>query len=520
MPITPTYPGVYIEEIPSGVKTITGVATSITAFIGRSLRGPADEPVRIQSLADFDRVFGGLWSKSTMSYAVQQCFLNGGTDTIIVRVHKDATTAAMSLPTEAGIDTLNLDAANEGAWANNLQAVVDHLTKDSAEPAPDPKLFNLHIRELVPGTTTGEAVKTESFLNVSTDSDSPRFVTDIVQQESSMVVVSGVVPDSRPTAATTDSNGVGDDGDPIEDDQISDAGLEAPKKGIWALEKADLFNLLCIPPLTRDQDVGTDTTLATAAAYCQKRRAMLIADPPSTWNDITQAEAGIEDLRKDIGASLATNTAVYFPRLKMADAARDNCTAEFAPCGAVAGIMARTDAKRGVWKAPAGIEASLSGVRELSYNMTDPENGRLNPLGLNCVRVFPGCGNVVWGGRTLAGADRLASEWKYLPVRRLTLFIEESLYRGTQWVVFEPNDEPLWAQVRLNVGSFMHRLFRQGAFQGMSPKDAYLVKCDKETTNQDDINRGIVNIVVGFAPLKPAEFVIIKIQQLAGQIPS
>jgi phage tail sheath protein FI len=180
--------------------------------------------------------------------------------------------------------------------------------------------------------------------------------------------------------------------------------------------------------------------------------------------------------------------------------------------------MARTDTQRGVWKAPAGIDAGLTGTQALDVNLTDRENGLLNPLGINCLRSFPVVGRVVWGSRTLRGADILADEYKYIPVRRLALFIEESLFRGTQWVVFEPNDEPLWAQIRLNVGAFMQNLFRQGAFQGQSPRDAYFVKCDKETTTQNDINLGIVNIVVGFAPLKPAEFVIIKIQQIAGQI--
>ena len=155
------------------------------------------------------------------------------------------------------------------------------------------------------------------------------------------------------------------------------------------------------------------------------------------------------------------------------------------------------------------MEATLAGVPQLSVNLTDAENGELNPLGINCLRAFPIIGRIVWGARTLQGADQLASEWKYIPVRRTALFIEESLYRGTKWIVFEPNDEPLWAQIRLNVGAFMHGLFRQGAFQGKTPRDAYFVKCDKETTTQDDINKGIVNIVVGFAPLKPAEFVIV-----------
>jgi phage tail sheath protein FI len=184
----------------------------------------------------------------------------------------------------------------------------------------------------------------------------------------------------------------------------------------------------------------------------------------------------------------------------------------------IAGVMARTDAQRGVWKAPAGTDAALTGVAGLQVTMTDAENGLLNPLGINCLRGFPIFGNVVWGSRTLRGADAAADEYKYVPVRRTALFIEESLYRGLKWVVFEPNDEPLWAQIRLNVGAFMHNLFRQGAFAGRTPREAYLVKCDAETTTQNDINLGIVNILVGFAPLKPAEFVIIKLQQMAGQI--
>jgi hypothetical protein len=184
----------------------------------------------------------------------------------------------------------------------------------------------------------------------------------------------------------------------------------------------------------------------------------------------------------------------------------------------VAGLYARTDANRGVWKAPAGTEASLTGVIGVKTSLTNEENGVLNPMAINCIRKFPIYGTVSWGARTLHGHEERASEWKYIPVRRTALFIEESLYRGTQWVVFEPNDEPLWSQIRLNVGAFMHTLFRQGAFQGTSPRDAYFVKCDKETTTQNDINLGIVNIVVGFAPLKPAEFVVIKIQQMSGQI--
>jgi phage tail sheath protein FI len=256
-------------------------------------------------------------------------------------------------------------------------------------------------------------------------------------------------------------------------------------------------------------------------AYCAKHRAMLIVDPPRAWgaNPATAAAAAVTGLPAlGLNGLEARNAALYFPRVVEFDPMLEGQLASFVPCGVVAGVMARTDTRRGVWKAPAGLDASLNGVAGLQVSLTDGENGRLNPLGINCLRSLPGAGRVVWGSRTLRGADQLADEYKYVPVRRLALYIEESLYRGTQWVVFEPNDEPLWSQIRLNVGAFMHNLFRQGAFQGATPRDAYFVRCDKETTTQNDINLGVVNIHVGFAPLKPAEFVVIKLQQIAGQI--
>lgn len=514
MPGTYNYPGVYIEEVPSGVRTITGVATSITAFIGRALRGPANEPTRIQSFADYERVFGGLWTSSTMSYAVQHFFLHGGSDALIVRAIHEGDGDATKNATKAAVAVGGLDlvASSEGSWGNNLHAIVDHDSADSS----DAKEFNLTIQELdKPAGTT--VVAQEIFRNVSTDEDSPRYIKNVLQDSSMLARTGTTIPENKPTEATQDFTG-GQNGDPLGENDIIGSSLESARKGLWALDKADLFNLLCIPPLTRTVDT-TDAIWTKAGKYCKDNRAMLIIDPPSTsWATISAAVTGVSTVRTAVGNDNATNAILYFPRLKMADPLKENRTEEFAPSGAIAGVISRTDAQRGVWKAPAGLEASLVGVRELSYKMNDGENGQLNPLGLNCLRSFPVYGNVVWGARTLAGADVLASEWKYVPVRRMALFIEESLYRGTQWVVFEPNDEPLWAQIRLNVGAFMQNLFRQGAFQGSSPREAYFVKCDSETTTQNDIDRGIVNILVGFAPLKPAEFVIIKLQQMAGQI--
>jgi uncharacterized protein len=292
-------------------------------------------------------------------------------------------------------------------------------------------------------------------------------------------------------------------------------GVRNDKTGIYALEDADLFNILCIPAAV-ELDTAADmrAVYAEAQAYCEERRAFLVIDVSDGERDLPTMEAWLSE-----NAGLRhRNAAVYFPRVRIADPLNRNRLRSVAASGTIAGLYAATDGSRGVWKAPAGTEARLRNVQALDYVLTDRENGVLNPLGVNALRVFPVFGPIAWGARTLDGADMQASEWKYIPVRRFALFLEESLYRGTQWVVFEPNDEPLWAQIRLNIGAFMQNLFRQGAFQGLTPRDAYLVKCDHETTTQDDINRGIVNILVGFAPLKPAEFVFIRIQQLAGQV--
>ena len=511
MPVALTYPGVYVEEIPSGVHTITGVATSITAFLGRALSGPVNEPTRIQSFGDYERIFGGLWLESTMSYAVRLYFINGGTDALIVRLQKGGAAATITLAAAAA--SLTLVAADVGKWGENLQASVDHNTKDALDANPDQNLFNLSVQELDP--TTGQTVATETFLNLSRDPAAPCFVTTVLEQQSQLVRVQGAIPAARPdeTANPVKANNDGSDGTAIGSTEVQ--GSENARTGVYALAKADLFNLMNIPPYDRDTDVD-NATLAVALAYCKLRRAVLLIDSPSSWTqpaNVTNSGTGVDSL-----GLRDENSALYYPRLTIADQLQENRTIDFAPGGAIAGVIARTDAQRGVWKAPAGTEATLAGVADVDYRLTDGEQGQLNPLGVNGLRVFPVVGSVVWGARTLKGADRLASEWKYLPVRRLALFLEESLFRGTQWVVFEPNDEPLWAQIRLNVGAFMNTLFRQGAFQGSSPRDAYLVKCDKETTTQNDIDLGVVNIVVGFAPLKPAEFVVLKIQQLAGQV--
>jgi uncharacterized protein len=697
MPVAPTYPGVYVEEIPSGVRTIVGVATSITAFVGRAARGPTEEATTINNFGDFERMFGGLWADSSLGFAVRDFYLNGGSQAVIVRLfnptfvdetarqaaHTAATAqaqtaadavakaatdavavatptptpqsvakaaqdavAAASTPGQAAkaaaeavakaaadaaavtpaptaqavadaannakakavtnaanaaapfsksklvVGNIKLEGAYEGKWGANLRSRVD------LDNITDPNLLNLTVQDAGPGGSS------ERFLNLSTQTGSSRQIDKVLKAESRLVRWDGNWPPATlpnlaairtafgeladaqkatpPVPATIAAKQdalwsltqdsitqaeskylrakkalekkQNDGGDAtaekkaleqakvaLEDtrrsatDAVSDGSVlsintflplngQTNKKGMYALEQlfaqASLFNILCIPPYKASTDtLDVDVNLISAAAsYCEERRAMLLVDPPKDWTDKRRAKEKFTDAAQENVGTRSKNAAIYFPRLIQPNSLKNNQMEEFVPCGAVAGVMARTDTQRGVWKAPAGLDATLVGVSQLSVNLTDAENGELNPLGINCLRAFPIAGRVVWGARTLRGADQLADEYKYVPIRRLALFIEESLYRGTQWVVFEPNDEPLWAQIRLNVGAFMHNLFRQGAFQGRTPREAYLVKCDKETTNQNDINLGIVNIVVGFAPLKPAEFVIIKIQQLAGQI--
>ena len=805
--MTPTYPGVYIQELTSPVHTIAGVATSIAAFVGYTARGIDNRAEQIFSFGDYERLFGGLAADSELSYAVQQFFGNGGTEAYVVRTPRSGAAAAQVAFGGTAPNGLIFTALSSGSWANGQLLIdVDYnglylilpgsvgltagsptvtgkgfqtalnvgqwlvfaadstmtpyqikaigadtsltLSADYAGStgsttaiiSADPLAFNLTITNLADGTI-------EPFPNVSLNSNRNNYVVSVVNDPdngsglvnvqvagapSSPPAISGTVgtalsvaavdntlggtslagsvavtsgspavtgtlipapaanqslvfasdptltpyaiksiagatitlasnytgptaaattaslagtaatknfgvqfgvsspssavtplpvdvrvfsqnaplaqtvaglaaqlqqainnvlavqmpgatvacsvsavgtnqsirinaliprfPDAvvtigTPSAALGDAstalglkaaslsvahytlgtgNGTanswggnltsstpGSDGTGLPGTELL-VGDPAQFTGIYALQKVDLFNLLCIPDATRanagnpnslDSSVDPNTIYSAAIALCDRRRAFLLIDPPPNVNTVS----GALDWKTSQLIVNDPNGAAFFPRLRLSDPLNNYQLRTFAPCGVVAGLYARIDGTRGVWKAPAGTEASLTGVQGLVYKMSDPENGVLNPLGLNCFRTFPVYGSVLWGARTLVGADAEANQWKYVPVRRIALYIEESLYRGTQWVVFEPNDEPLWAAIRLNVGSFMSDLFRKGAFQGQTPADAYLVKCDSETTTQSDIDNGIVNILVGFAPLKPAEFVIIQIQQLAGQ---
>jgi phage tail sheath protein FI len=342
----------------------------------------------------------------------------------------------------------------------------------------------------------------------------PRFLTHVVNGRSSTIKVTTANNASAPPTLTPNPSPLtgGKDGAALEPGSAAFAVALAAKLGTSITDLIPLFNLVCAPGVT---DVPS---LQALQILSHDRRAFLIMDSPE-GAPVTGATGMAEfaTLAPGLMGSNAIDSAVFYPWVSAADPLT-GAVVNFPPCGFVAGIFARTDGSRGVWKAPAGSDASVNGALGFERTLSDRDSGILNPLGINCLRTLPVYGNVVWGTRTLHGQNDRGSEWKYVPVRRLALFLEESLYRGTQWVVFEPNDEPLWAQIRLNVGAFMNDLFRQGAFQGKSPKEAYFVRCDRTTTTQHHIDSGIVNIHVGFAPLKPAEFVVLRIQQIAGEL--
>ncbi len=513
MTTTPTYPGVYVTEVPSGNRTLTGVATSITAFIGGAARGRLHEPVSINNFSDFQRNFGGLDRKYGLGYAVRDFYLNGGGPALVVRVAPaDAHAAKLK------VGRLTLTATGPGEWGNGLEVRVTSPSSTESETIAEsqglPKnteIFNLEIKDGPAGDAPAEVFRNLTMV------DGPRRV-DRVLAASLLVTVTGTSTGDKPKDTPTPIKATGKDGRGTDGGEFKAAAylgeetdkFEDNKKGLYALNKADLVNLIVIPPPTHAGELDK-TVWQAALTWADKHRAFLIVDPASTLT-AASAQGFAADL--GLGGTATRNAALFYPRVRRADPLNGGAVDTFAPGGAVAGVFARTDGARGVWKAPAGLEAGLNGVVALDVDLTNDEQGPLNQAGVNVLRTFRGIGTVIWGARTLRGADVLADDYKYIPVRRLALFLEESLYRGTQWVVFEPNDEPLWSQIRLSVGAFMHDLFVKGAFQGSLPQDAYFVRCDSETTTQYDIDSGIVNIKVGFAPLKPAEFVMISIQQM------
>ncbi len=516
----PPHPGVYVQELPAAPPPIEGVDTATTAFVDAFPRGPLDRAARITSFADFTRQFGGLGANSEASYAIQQFFLNGGANAWVVRV-AGGTPAAATRALRGGTPaatTLTVSAIDPGSWGDNLQiAATAGATADR---------FTLQVREVQRTGATVQPVRIESFRNLAMSPSDRQYAVTVVNQGSALVQLAdagaGIVPatvaaDGRgdpPAAAWQDLTG-GTDGAALDADTLIGDATNAT--GMHALDRIapGIFNLLCIPAAATLPDAAAAQVIAAAAAYCADRCAFLLVDPPA---GLTTANAMVAWMSGN-GAIRSANAAIYFPRLTVPDPLANGAPRNVGAGGTMAGVYARIDAASGVWKAPAGVDATLRGA-SLAANLTDLDSGGLTQIGVNALRNLPPHGPLSWGARTLDGADQAASQWKYVPVRRTASFIEASLRRGLQWAVFEPDGEPLWARIRLASGAFMNILFRQGAFQGARPDQAYVVKCDGQTTTQADIGQGVVNVLIGFAPLKPAEFVMIEIRQPAGQTKS
>ena len=498
MPVQPTYPGVYVQEVPSGVRTIAGVSTSIAMFIGRTKWGPVNEPVSCLNYTEFLRTFTDDTTQGDMARAVRLFFLNGGTRCYVTRIAKNTDKASLTIQDGEGApaDTLTVSAKYPGELGESVHVIVTNSTTGAGGT------FDLELYLDVSGVKTDS----QKWTGLSMDPASNRYAPDYVSYAWAELTPEGAGPSYFAPADTADTNltGGSDGTTPLTTTEYSDAYEIIDKE-------VDLFNIMILP---KDTTIDQEDLWGEASVFCQKRRAFLLVDPPDGWTTYQEAVDTTNGVSSLYTGLVKDHSAIFFPNLTVNES---GTSVEVGPSGAIAGLMSRTDANRGVWKAPAGSEADIRGITGIEYRFSDSENGVMNPRGINTIRIFPN-GIVNWGARTMDGDDDFASEYKYIPVRRTALFIEESLYRGLKWVVFEPNDEPLWAQIRLNVGAFMHNLFRQGAFQGTKKQDAYFVKCDSETTTQNDINLGIVNIWVGFAPLKPAEFVILYLQQMTGQI--
>jgi hypothetical protein len=485
-------------EEPGSIRVIARAATNIAAFVGRALKGPVNEPVPVRSFADYTRVFGGLWQPSTLSYAVEQFFENGGRCAIIVRVVNGARPPSITLPTTRGRLTLRGVGAGSREF---LRASVDYDAID----AKDHDRFNLVVQRV--RTAGSEQIEDqEIFRRLSVTPGHERFVADALL-ESRLVRVQGSVPAERPARTPAANNGAvigytpsnpdGDDGGPITDYDI--IGSPQLGTGLFALQAAPDINLLCIPPLTREQDVGL-STLLVAGRFCKERRAMLIVDPPSEW---ASSAAALDGMRH--WPFRSEDAAMFYPRIVAFDRLRGRFEM-FAPCGVAAGMIARCDETWPVWSAAEGEDAILRPGLRPAWNVSLSDRVRLMAAGINLlqsVRVPP---RLASSPRTLASGSAAVSDWRYLSARRLALFVMTSIERGTRWMLFERNTPTTWAMARAQVEAFLDSLYAEGAFSVRAGDASYFAVCDDRINTEETARAGKVNLAFGFAASKPGEY--------------
>ncbi|MDD4767587.1 MAG: phage tail sheath family protein [Desulfotomaculaceae bacterium] len=497
-------PGVYVEEIELGAKPVAGVSTSTAGFLGEAERGPA-VPRLVTSWLDYQRVFGGYFGAGKyLPYAVQGFFDNGGRRCYIGRIVKaGAGTASLKLA-QGSTAALTVQAVGPGAWGTRIAVKVAAGTFDGFKlsvfywkDAPT-LLFDPETEQ----KTQPRPAAMEMFDNLSVDEASADYYIKKVNGISNLITVAQQTGDSgaKPDDLSVTYLAGGDDGTGtlvLADYTRTDTNQPGQRKGLTGFSEIDDISMVYAP------DAQSITGLVGAlVTHCEnlKDRFAII--------DAAQGSAGIASLdpRSDHDTKYA---AFYYPWIKVVDPGA-GIKRLVPPGGHIAGIYARTDVERGVHKAPAN--EVVRGAVDLEFQITKGEQDILNPRGVNCIRFFPGRGIRVWGGRTLS-SDPL---WKYINVRRLFIYLEESIDEGTQWVVFEPNDEKLWARVRRTLTEFLTRVWRDGALMGTKPEEAFFVKVDRTTMTQDDLDNGRLIVLIGVAPVKPAEFVIFKIAQYAG----
>ncbi|MCG8460472.1 MAG: hypothetical protein MI919_29675, partial [Holophagales bacterium] len=397
---------------------------------------------------------------------------------------------------------LIINAIDPGLWGNNLLVNLNR-------PDPNAVEFNLQIQEIQTTGNTSRVANQEQYYNLTLDRSQTNNVFDTLADQSTMATATSqgaLLQGAYPNDANNRALENGADGGLADGTQLV-AGLD-PLDFI----APDIFNLLSLPATANMGDSEARFVIAQASVFCGDRRAFYLVDIPESVDTIQKAI----DWTSPIRSADAIHTTTYYPRLTIADPNNNFRPRNVGASGTLAGIYARTDSAIGVWKAPAGVDSVLRGA-ELAEPMTDDQNGQINVLGINALRNFPVYGNISWGARTLAGADLLQSEYKYINVRRLMNFIEESIFQSLKWAVFQSNNQTLWTKINVQVSTFLAGLFADGAFSGASPKDAFFVQVDGTTTTQVDIDMGIVNVLIGIAPVKPAEFIVLKFQQIAGQ---
>lgn len=490
--------GIEVYEQPGAQQSLPRASTSVTAFVGRTLRGPVNRPVTITSFNDYQAIFGGLWQPSTLSYAVEQYFENGGSTALIVRVANGGHPPTLTL--RAGDGHLTLRALEPGT-REFLRASVDY---DGIGEAEEDR-FNLVLQRVrAPGSEHIE--DQEIFRRLSIREDATRYVVDALT-DSSLARVIGPTPAQRPER-TLRHDGIGsigyvhsnpdsDDGFPLTDYDVIGSAIDGT--GLFALKAVDYFNFLCIPPLTRDTDLGPGGLLV-AARFCRDRNAMLVVDPPSQWDSAATALRGMRDWHLT-----SENALMYFPRILGYDRLRGRFE-HFASCGAIAGMLARSDETCPVWSAAQSEEPILRPGYRPSCTVSDGEKQRLAQLGVNTLQAVRTGDRNTMSARTLTGGSSGgASNWKYLSARRLALFILNSIERGTRWVVFETNGPALREKVTAQIETFFSELDNDGAFVGYPGDEPWFVICDERMNGVNEMRTGTVNILFGFAAQRAGE---------------